>query len=85
MVENTLIIIVGSQAAVVVGKIVFDWLSNRRNGINPGTLAKINTMERIISEVDGDGSPMVYFPRSLVKTFDEMLKELQCIKNEVKK
>jgi len=83
MTAETLALIVGGQAAVVVGKIVFDWLKERRNGkaslFDINVSNKINQLYEWHSKTDEDGAPIWYFPRSFERKLDRMINHLAAI------
>lgn len=91
--EKTLIAIVGGQAAIVVGHIVFDWLKNGRNQKNKtsdkephcslnraGTISKINWLHETHSKTDDDGRLRIYFPGSIEPNIAKMVGLLEDIK-----
>lgn len=91
--ENTLIIIVGGQAAIVVGHIVFDWLKNSRNQKNKGephcslnragTIHKIDDLHLMHSRTNNDGTPIWYFPQSIEPNIAKMVEHLRNIEKGI--
>lgn len=78
--EQTIILIFAGQAVVVVGKIIFDWLSQNRNGNSD---SRLKSIENIIAKTDEDGTPLIYSPRSWEKQFDKMVKHLENIEKGI--
>ena len=70
---------IAGGALTLIGKIIFDWLKNKRNGngnmknVNLEKMAgNIKWLKDIHNRYDENGSPMWFFPRAMKETLDHI-------------
>ncbi len=80
--------------ATLTGKILFDWIKNKRNNNNGNgngnksaifkilrnTETKVDEVKNVVVKTDGNGLPLMYAPREWKKTLD-ILNERTLITN----